>query len=620
MTAPDGGRAAEHVAGSGPLRRLVPPARRFLAGRKGVLARLAAWSVAESAQTFLVGYGVAQAVDRGFLAGDTGTGLGWLAVAAVAVVLGAPVVRGVFAQLAGLTEPLRDRLVRRAVAQSLAAALARPGGGDRAAVSRLTNQVEIVRDSFAGLVLTLRSFVFTAAGALVGLFSLDPVLLVVVVPPLAGGLTLFLVTLRPMAAAQRRALTADEALGDHAARLRGALRDVTACGTQAEAERRGALLVADAAAASRVLARWAAVRTLALGTAGQLPVLVLLVSVPRLHGSGVTTGALLGAFTYLAQALLPALHTLMTAVGAAGTRLLVVLERFTTTEPPAPRTVPAPVPEPAGPATAATGPAPPAPVGATDAPQRLGPEPPAVPRATPALELRAVTLAYGARAEPVLDALDLRVEDGEHLAVVGPSGIGKSTLTRLVAGTLAPSSGVVRVAGHPVTGGDGPDPAALRVLTPHQAYVFTGTVRDNLAYLRPRAGRAAIETAVRRLGAERLVERLGGLDAPVRPGDLSLGERQLMALVRAHLSAARLLLLDEATCHLDAAAEARAEEALARRPGTLVVVAHRISSAVRADRVLVLDGAGAACGTHRELLARSALYRDLVGHWSRSPG
>jgi ATP-binding cassette subfamily C protein len=229
-----------------------------------------------------------------------------------------------------------------------------------------------------------------------------------------------------------------------------------------------------------------------------------------------------------------------------------------------------------------------------------------------------VTLSYGARAEPVLDALDLRVGHGEHLAVVGPSGIGKSTLTRLVAGTLAPSDGTVEVAGHPVTGRDPTELSALRVLLPQQAYVFTGTVRDNLTYLRPEASTAQVGAAVRALGAGRLLARLGGLDAPLRPDDLSQGERQLIVLVRAHLSPAPLLLLDEATCHLDAAAEARAEEALARRPGTLVVVAHRMSSALRADRILVLDGVGAACGTHAELLDRSPLYRDLVGHWGET--
>ncbi|MFD5775883.1 ATP-binding cassette domain-containing protein [Streptomyces sp. PDY-4] len=585
--------------GAGALRRVAPSARRFLARRTGVLARLGLWSLAETGQAFLVGYGVAQAVDRGFLAGDTRRGLLWLAVALVAVLCGAPVIRGVFTQLAGLTEPLRDGLARRAVDRSLArAAAGGSAGADRAAVSRLTNQVEIARDSFAGLVLTLRSFVFTAAGALLGLLSLDPALLVVVLPPLTGGLALFLATLRPMAAAQRRALAVDEALGDHAGRSRAALRDLTAFGTGPEAARRGAELVDEAAAAARALAGWAAVRTAALGVAGNLPVLALLLAVPWLRGRGVTAGALLGAFTFLVQSLLPALHTLMTALGAAGSRLLVVLDRVNGPEPagaPAlgrragPKTAPLPAP------------------GASDA----GP--------AAAVELRSVTLSYGARAEPVLDSLDLCVAPGEHLAVVGPSGIGKSTLTRLVAGTLAPSAGEVRVAGLRVAGRTPAELAALRVLVPQEAYVFSGSVVDNLAYLRPDADRADVDAAVGALGLRPLVERLGGLDAPVRPAELSPGERQLLALARAHLSAAPLLLLDEATCHLDPASEARAEEALARRPGTLLVVAHRLSSAVRADRVLVLDGTEAVCGTHQEVLDRSPLYRDLTGHWNGGP-
>ncbi|KAB1139680.1 ATP-binding cassette domain-containing protein [Streptomyces luteolifulvus] len=656
--------------GTGALRRVVPPARRYLARRKGVPARLALWSAAEAGQTFVVGYGVAHAVDRGFLAGDTRQGLLWLAVAAVAVLLGAPVIRGVFAELAGLTEPLRDGLVRCAVDRSMAEALARPGGADRAAVSRLTNQVEIARDSFAGLVLTLRSFVFTAAGALLGLLSLHTALLVVVVPPLLAGLVLFLATLRPMAAAQRSALAADEALGDHAARTRAALRDITAFGTAPETERQGASLVADAATTARALARWAAVRTAALGIAGHLPVLALLVAVPWLRGRGVTAGALLGAFTYLVQSLLPAVHTLMTALGAAGSRLLVVLDRILDREllptvarpaqagpagrfeqPPAAAhpggrslvaaDAAAGYSAPAYPAgeVSATGEAVPSvhrgtsgvpvpgPVagdcGSPDEaegrprPDRTAPsKATATQQPTVAVELRAVTLSYGVRAEPVLDTVDLRVAPGEHIAVVGPSGIGKSTLTRLVAGMLAPSSGEVRVAGLPVTGRSASQLAALRVLLPQQAYVFAGTVAENLTYLRPDACPDDINATVRSLALGSLVARLGGLDGLVPPDELSQGERQLLALARAHLSVAPLLLLDEATCHLDPASEAQAEEALARRPGTLLVVAHRLSSALRADRILVLDGRRTVCGTHREVLARSSLYRDLTGHWN----
>ncbi|GGT30458.1 ABC transporter ATP-binding protein [Streptomyces kurssanovii] len=565
-------------------RRLAAPARRFLLGRKRTLLGLAALSAAESVQTFLGGYGVARALDDGFLRADTATGLLWLALAVGVILLGAPVTRGVFALLADLTEPLRDALVRRAVMNALRKATAPGGSVDGTAVSRLTSQTEIARDSFAGLVLTARSFLFVATGAAVGLLSLAPQFLLIVLPPLLLGVTLFAMSLLPMARAQHRYLDADEVIARHAQGVRTALRDIIACGTQDAAAAQGRLDVGEAAAAARSMARWAAVRTLAVAVAGQLPVLLLLVCTPWLLRQGVSAGALAGALTYLLQALLPALHSLMTVLGAAGARLLVVLGRLTE---PYPDTAVAP---PAG-----SGPGP-----------RTG-------RA--AVELRGVRVSFGSRARPVLDGLDLSVAEGEHLAVVGPSGIGKSTLLQVVAGTLAPSEGAVRLAGHPLVPAPPTDLTGLRTLLPQDAYVFTGTLRDNLRYLSPQAPRAAVEETVRALELEPLVARVGGLDATLTPRTLSQGERQLIALGRAHLSPAPVLLLDEATSHLDPSAEAVAERALAARPGTLVVVAHRLSSALRAHRVLALDGTHARSGTHEELLARSALYRDLVGHW-----
>jgi ATP-binding cassette subfamily C protein len=178
----------------------------------------------------------------------------------------------------------------------------------------------------------------------------------------------------------------------------------------------------------------------------------------------------------------------------------------------------------------------------------------------------------------------------------------------------------VRLAGTAVNGLTPAELARLRVLIPQEAYVFSGTVRENLAYLcdRPPAD-TELSAVAAALGLDELVDRLGGLDAGVDPAALSAGESQLFALARAHLSPAPLVLLDEATCHLDPAAEARAENAFAGRPGTLVVIAHRITSARRADRVLLMDGLAVTCGTHRELLAGSGLYRDLVGHWDAGP-
>lgn len=574
--------------------------RRFLRGRKSAVARLAAWSLLESAHTFLGGYGVARALDDGFLAGRTATGLGWLAAAGVGALLGGFALRGVFAGLADLVEPLRDGLVRRAVRQALDRAIADPAGaGDTGAVSRLTQQTEMARDSFAGLVLTARSFVFTAVGAFAGMAALAPVLLLVVLPPLLLGTAAFLATLRPMAAVQRRSLDTDEALADRVGALAEGLRDIVACGGQAAVRARVDPLIATQERLARTLAGWAALRTLALGTAGRLPVIALLAATPWLLGRGITAGTLAGGLTYLVQALLPALNSLMTALGSAGTRLLVVLERFSGAAPPAPGSR--------------------SPAQPQSLPQSQSPG-----RAVAAAELRGVTFAYGPGAAPVLDDLDLVVRPGEHLAVVGPSGIGKSTLTALLAGMLPPDAGSVLVDGAAARrepGATGPDPR--RTLLPQQAYVFSGTVRENLTHLAsapgtPGPGDDRVRHAVRVLGLDALVARLGGLDGEVSPRQLSRGEGQHLALAAAYLSPAPLLLLDEATCHLDPAAEERAERALADRPGTLVVVAHRVSSAARADRILVLDGTRAVCGTHEELPARSPLYRDLVGRWNQA--
>ncbi|MFD0424070.1 ATP-binding cassette domain-containing protein [Streptomyces parvus] len=572
------------------LRRVAREARPFLGARTGAILRLAGWSLLEFAQTFLGGYGVARALDDGFLAGRPATGLLWLAVAAVAVLPSVLAARGVFGRLADLVEPLRDGLVRRAVARALSGALGRSGDVSTRSLSQVTHQSEIARDGWAGLVLTLRSFVFTAAGAVTGLLALSPALLLIVLPPLVLGSALFLGTLPPMAARQRAYLAADEAYAAHAGELAASVRDIAAAGTAERTMAESRLLAETQLAASRSLARWSAVRVVALAVCGRFPPLLLLLGAPWLLRNGLTPGGLVGALTYLTQALAPAVQALMTMLGTAGGRLVVVLDRFTDAPPP-------PADDPA-----------PAPAASADSP----PPPRHPARHTPVAELHEVTFAYGPRAHPVLDRLSLTVGAGEHLAVVGPSGSGKSTLVAVLAGTERPTGGAVRWRGRPARPADA---TSVRVLLPQHAYVFTGTLRDNLRYLRPDARDREIAAMADAVGLDALLSRLGSLDAAVEPDRLSQGERQLVALGRAYLAAPPLLILDEATSRLDPAAETRAELAFAALPGALVVVAHRIGSARRADRTLVMDGPRTQCGTPGELLRTSALYRDLSGLW-----
>ncbi|WP_425583842.1 ATP-binding cassette domain-containing protein [Streptomyces rectiviolaceus] len=571
---------------------------RFLWRRWPVVLRLALWSVLETGQTFLTGYALAKALDDGFLAGREAVGLGWLGAAGLGVVVAAYGTGRVYRAVADLVEPLRDTLVRQVVDRGLRDA-------DGASVSRLTQQVEIARDTFAGLVLVSRSFVFTAVGALIGLFSLAPLLLLVVAPPLLAGIGLFVASLRPLARRQERFLVADEGIAAQLGTVSPGLRDVAAAGAEqdvAEDLDRG---VAAEYAAAGSLARWGVLRTAALATGGQLPLVLLLVTAPWLLNRGVTPGALVGAIAYVTQALLPALHNLIHGLGTSGSRLAIVLRRLTWA-PPTEAAASDRVERGADGDARRAGPV--RRDGAT--PARDG----SVTGEGPALQLTSVTFAYGPLAESVLRDLSLTVPRGGHLAVVGPSGIGKSTLAGLVAGLLEPGSGLVRVDGRPVRGREA---AGRRVLIPQEAYVFTGSVRENLEYLRadPVAD-AELLAAARAVGLSGVIERLGGLDASVDPAALSAGERQLIALTRAYASYAPLALLDEATCHLDPVAEARAERAFAARPGgTLVVIAHRISSARRADRILVMDGTHTLCGRHEELLESSSLYRELSGSW-----
>ncbi|MFM9441566.1 ATP-binding cassette domain-containing protein [Streptomyces acidiscabies] len=626
---------------------LLPRALRYLLSHRTVLLRLTLWSLLEAGQTFLLGYALAKALDEGFLVGRVGVGTGWLGVAGAGVIAGAVGTGRVYRCVADLVEPLRDRLVTGVVRRGVRDA-------DRGALSGLTQQVEIARDTFAGLVMVSRSFVFTSVGALAGLFSLAPALLIVVLPPLAAGVALFALTLRPLARRQEAYLRADEALATHLGTVCPGLRDITAAGAERDVEESTARLIDAEFRASRALARWSVTRVLALAVGGELPVVLLLLATPWLLAHDVTPGALLGAFAYVTQSLLPALNALVHGLGTSGSRLTVVLRRLTANTPPSPGPAPAPIdtphrtpPRTPGPAphkdqphptprpapalnalvhglgtsgsrltvvlrrlTANTPPSPgpaPAPI---DTPHRTPPRTPG-----PALTLTNLTFAYGPASTPVLDHLSLTLPPGAHLTVVGPSGIGKSTLAALIAATLTPTGGGIEIGGRAA-----PDAKAHRVLIPQEAYVFTGTLAENLTHLCPDpVPEDELWAGAEAVGMAGLMRTLGGPQAPVDPAALSTGERQLIALTRAYLSPAPLALLDEATSHLDPAAEERAERAFAERPGTLIVVAHRIASARRADRVLVMDGANTAYGTHGELLESSPLYRDLVGRWSAPP-
>ncbi|MEV4171031.1 ABC transporter ATP-binding protein [Nonomuraea sp. NPDC049709] len=235
------------------------------------------------------------------------------------------------------------------------------------------------------------------------------------------------------------------------------------------------------------------------------------------------------------------------------------------------------------------------------------------------LEVRGVRFAYDGGPD-VLHGVDLCVRPGERLAIVGPSGAGKTTLGRLLAGVDAPRTGSVTVGGVPVAGLD-PDRLRERVvLVTQEHHVFLGTVRDNLRIAAPSATDADLRAALTAVGADWIDDLPDGLDTDLghgahRPDG---AQAQQLALARVVLADPHTLILDEATALLDPGTARHTERALAAVLGgrTVIAIAHRLQTAHDADRVAVMrDGRIMELGTHEDLVAAGGGYADLWHSW-----
>ncbi|MFB4314800.1 ABC transporter ATP-binding protein [Actinomadura sp. 21ATH] len=477
----------------------------------------------------------------------------------------------------------RESMVRRFLRATVPALAPRPPGE---LVTRVTSDTVLLREAATGALIGLINGSVMLVGTLVLMGVLDLVLLGTTVAAVVLVGVLFGVLMPGLARAQR---LAQEHIGRLGGTLEGTLRAVRTVKASRAEERMADLIVADARSSAEFGVR--AVRREALAwtiswSGLQLAIIAILgLGAWRVGADLLEVSSLIAFLLYAFGLMEPItelsqnLTALQSGIAAAERiRELGGLETERAADRPA----------------AAAGPAGDGPV----------------------LELRNVTAAHGPDVEPAVRGIDLAVPRRGHIAIVGPSGAGKTTLFSLILRFLEPRDGELLLDGRPYGAHSHGEIRARLAYVEQDTPIVPGTVRDNLLFACPAAPEERLRRVLDELRLAGRIESLDqGLDTPLSSTVLSGGERQRVALARALIHQPDVLLLDEATAQLDGLTEAAVQECVRTRArtGAVITIAHRLSTVLDADAIVVL-GAGRirARGTHEELLETDALYRELV--------
>ncbi|WP_053634014.1 MULTISPECIES: ABC transporter ATP-binding protein [unclassified Streptomyces] len=485
----------------------------------------------------------------------------------------------------------RESMVRRFLRATVPALTRRPTGE---LVTRVTSDTVLLREAAAQSFVGLVNGAVMLVGSLVLMGVLDLVLLATTMAAVAVTAALFALLMPGIGAAQQRS---QEHIGRLGGLLEGTLRAIRTVKVSRAEERAAERIMADARSAAEFGIRAVRQEALAWTVAGsgiQLAIIAILGIGAWRVGEGRLEVSSLIAFLLYAFTLMEPVTTLsqnltsLQAGMAAAERIRQTADltaEDTTGKPD--RDAPA-----GGPADC---------------------DPDAQ---VPVLELRGVSAAYGPDAGHAVAGVTLAIPRRGHTAIVGPSGAGKTTLFSLVLRFLEPVDGELLLNGRPYRDHSHSEVRARLAYVEQDTPLVPGTLRDNLLLARP----DATEEELRRVLCDvRLTEKVQaldeGLDSPLSSAHVSGGERQRIALARALLRTPEVLLLDEATAQLDGLTEAAVQDCIRSRAatGAVVTVAHRLSTVVDADLIVVMEaGRIRARGTHEELLETDRLYRDLV--------